>query len=108
MAYNSSLSTDLGGIQRGLTTIALCSLRDCLCIKNCTFRDSAMRLMILTTLRLIDGHQSVAQGAALCGVADLLRTNLPQFLVLLRRKNGLHLRIALLMNASELLHLLHF
>src|SRR6266481_7385614 len=53
------------------------------------------------------GHHSVSD-SALCGLADCLLTNLLQFLVLLGRKNRLHLRIGLLMNSPELLHFLYF
>ena len=62
--------------------IALCSLGDSVRLEHHVPRQSD-ETADFRILRLIDGHPSVAHGG-LCGFAELLRTNLLQFLVLLR------------------------
>ncbi len=74
-----------------IMTIGLCSLRDNVRLEH--------------HIRAKAVNPSVAH-RALCGFAELLRTKLLQFLILLRGKNRLHLWIGLLMNSPDFLHFL--
>src|SRR5215475_5417018 len=76
-----------------------------MCVKSSTFRDNAIRLRFWCSAA--DRWPSISSESPLCRILDGLNTNLLQFLVLLGRQNGFHLRICLLMNSPDLFHFLY-
>src|ERR1044071_2541444 len=97
--YSSSLSTDSARIQYRLTAIALRLLRDNVRQELLVprQRNQAGNLRNSAT----DQWPSIVSESPLCGIFDCLQTNLLQFLVLLGRQNGFHLRIRLLVNRKS-------